>query len=189
MDLVARRAFCDRQRPVDGERRVERIQATFGIRLVGGGVKVEHFAIVGECLETVREAFRNDKCLVIVGAQTLGMPFQAGRRALPQVYSDVEDLATQAGDQFHFSMGRKLEMHTAQRPGPSREGMVDLDNISIADYRLKILHAEQPLKVTTLIADGQALNDFKSDNRRRLDIKTLSGLHRSFSEAVKASIS
>lgn len=55
------------------------IHATFNSRLIGGGMEIQHFAIIGGSLKPVGEAFLENEGFVIVGAERLGMPAQKSR--------------------------------------------------------------------------------------------------------------
>ena len=97
---VARRQACERQRPGDREARIEGVQPGIGRGDVGRRVAVEHLDIVGQRLQAVGAALRDQQRHAVVGREPLGVPLQEGRRAAAQIDRDVPDLAAQAADEL-----------------------------------------------------------------------------------------
>ena len=68
-----------RQWPLDGQPGILDIQAALGSGMVGGGMEIQHLAVVAQRLKSMCKALREHQGLVVVGAEQLGMPVQESR--------------------------------------------------------------------------------------------------------------
>lgn len=67
MILISRRQLSDRQRPLDADARIARVQAAFELCGVGLGVQIQQLAVFGQGLESVGEAFGNKQATPVRG--------------------------------------------------------------------------------------------------------------------------
>lgn len=133
--------------------------AAFGSGLIGCGMEIQHFAVVGKRLKPVGKAFRDNEGFVIVGAEHFSMPAQKSGRIIAQVHGNIKDFATQAAHELDFGMGGALEMHAAHGAVSCGQRVVNLGNVPARDERLQFLTTEKPLQVAPAVADGFALHD------------------------------
>ena len=138
-------------------------------------MQVDNFAVVVKGLKPVGEAFGDGKRFVIVRAKNFGVPMQEGGRVVTEVNGDIEDLATQAGDELHFSVGWVLEMHPPHGAAFCAVAVVDLDDGFPAEERGEIARAENAFDIAPLVADRLALYDGEARKRRLNEIKA--GVH------------
>ena len=135
-------------------------------------MEIKHFAVVAQGLEAMREAFRDDQCSVVVGAEDFAVPAQEGRRVAAQVDGDVEHFAAQAADELGFGMRRPLEVHAAHRAPAGGEGVVDLGDMAAGQDFGEFLKAEQAFQIAATVTQRFALQHAQIGQRRRQNVET-----------------
>ena len=163
---IARGQPGNRQRPIYGKPGILCIDTAFGSWLVGGGMEIQHFAVVGEGLKPVGKAFRDNKGFVIVGAEHLSVPAQKSRRIIAQVHGNIKDFATQATHELDFGMGWTLKMHAAHGAAARSQGVVDLGDVPARGERLQFFATKEALQISPVVANGFALQDPQAGKRR-----------------------
>ncbi len=111
---------------MDLEAGVERIDAALRLGVVSGRVEIEHCAIIGQGLETVRDTFWNHQSQGHIAAQVNSMPLKKGRRAFAKIERDIKDAPAQTGDDFCLRRGSCLEMHAAYGSGQPGQSTINL---------------------------------------------------------------
>ena len=134
-------------------------------------MQIEHFTIICQRLESVREAFRNKQSLVVGGAQDFGVPLEERGRAVAKIDGDVEYLTTQAAYQLHFRMGRMLKVHPSYSASLGRERVIYLNDASLTHQRLQLVRAENALEESAAVAYWLALDDLNAGERSSCDIE------------------
>ena len=173
--LVARRQQRNRQRPVDRQARVARMQAAFARGGVRDRVAIEHVDVVGKRLQAVREALRNQQGDAVVAAQPLAVPVQEGRRAAAQVDRDIEDLAAQAVNELFLGMRRTLEMQAADAAALCRPGVVDLRHRRLPAGIAQLVGAEDARQKAARVAEARAAHALQAGERGVLDDEAVHG--------------
>ena len=139
------------------------------VRGVRDRMAVEHVDVVGECLQAVRESFRDQESDAVLVAERLRVPAQEGRRASPQVDGDVPHLAAQAVDQLHLGVRRCLEMKSANAAALARSRVVNL-RARLGPARLaNLVGAEEAGQEAARIAEPVAAHALQTGERRVLD--------------------
>ena len=132
-------------------------------------MQVDELASVGQRLETMREALRDEQASPILGRQSFCVPAQESGRVASQVHRDIEDLSLQATDEFVLRMRRILEVEPPCGASPSCEGMVDLADCKrmsrVGERTVAVKAAEEPARVLP----GETLDQHQTAKRRRLD--------------------
>ena len=141
---------------------------------------VEHFRIVGQCLEAVGEAFGDIQHSHALPMKFHGDPLLEGRGFPPQVDNDIIDRAVDAMDQFVFRMGRLLKMHAPQRSCLSGEGDAALCNLRIQSLIGKLAFTEGSPKKSPIILQTLNLDDNNSRQFRFMENHSLFPIFVSF---------
>ena len=134
-------------------------------------MQIKQFAIFGERLESVGEAFRDEKGEKVVLAENNAVPIEVGGGIGTDVHRDVEDLAAEAGDNFSFCVGRILKMKSAHGSFFTGQTMVDLQKGLACEQWRKFVGTKNPFQKSTLIAERFSFQDFQSGERCILHIE------------------
>ena len=110
----------------DATARFIKTQRCLGGWVVGNRVQIKHFHIVRDGLKTMREAFRYQHGVPIIGGQGLCMPLQKGWGVGAQVNGYVPNFSTNAAHQFHLGVWWHLVVHAANAAAQGGAGVVDL---------------------------------------------------------------
>jgi len=113
---------------------------------------------IGQRLEAVGEAQRDQQRPAVHRGQPFGVPVQERRRAGPQVDRRIPYLAAQAADKLGLGMRRVREVHTAHGPARGGEGVIDLGDGPSPASGPQLLGAEQTQQEAARITDTLALH-------------------------------
>ena len=136
---------------------------------------VQQFNLVGQRLETMGKAFRNQQRVAVIRRQAFTMPLQIGRGADSQVHGQIPHLTPDAVHQFHLGMGRALIVQATHRAAPGRVGMVDLRDRLAPSRRAELFGAKQARQEAAGISQMLALNQLQAGQRQRRDRETAHG--------------
>lgn len=101
------------QRPGNGNRGVIPLDATLVIGVIHVIALVGKDGGIGEHIEAVRKATRNEELLAILAREYDTLPGTEGGAALPQVHAHIEDLSRDDPHELGLRM-LDLEVQTAQ---------------------------------------------------------------------------
>ena len=120
---------------------------------------IKDFTIIGEALETVGEAWRNENLAAGLRSQFDGVPVPEGRRCGPNVRDDIKDNAGRAADKFGFRPGLSLIMQAANDATPLCAGEIALRPGRVQAVRSKLLRAEGSREETALVIPSLQVDD------------------------------
>lgn len=107
------------------------------------------------------KALGDQKTSLVYCGESFAVPLQKGGRTLPDIHSNIVNLAAKATDDFAFSIRRVLEMQTADSPSCPGTGMVDLGDWFFPSNYLEFFGAKEATEKTPLVIDGLSLHDPK----------------------------
>ncbi len=109
--------FGNATRPLDGQPRIVKSQAAFGVRSVKRAHHVERRGAVAQRLVAVRKSFRHVHRQSVFFRQLGTEPAKIGLRAFAHIDDDVVDRTFGAAHELDFGMRRALKVHSAHRAG------------------------------------------------------------------------
>ena len=139
-------------RPVDGDIGIIPGNAAIRFRRIKAGDLVGNFGIRLQRTEAVGEALRDQQLLPVFRTQGHADPLAKGRGAMTDIDRNVKDRAANDPDQLVLTMGRDLEMQTAQGAGGRRQGVVVLCEIEVQSSLFKRLAIIDLGKKSAMIA-------------------------------------
>src|SRR5215813_4358155 len=148
--------------PIDSECGIVVAQAALMIERIKRRHLIKYFAVVLECLKTMRKSFGNKQSFIVVTAQYFREMLLVSCRFTTQVDYHIVDCASGTAHQFCFSARSNLIMHAAKRPLYLVERYVALDQSRIQTVSFELLLAPRPSKETPLIFVLLQLDDESS---------------------------
>ena len=168
MAAIAHRHVTNRQGPGDGKPRVKRIHTALGLRRIEIAVQIKEFAIVAECLKTMREAGRNKELLTPLGRQFHRHRLPKSWRGPTQIHRHIQHPASHAPHQFRLRKGRQLEMQPPHRPLLRRKTLIILHKISLHPRRFPLITTPNLRKPTPCIAVSGGVEQKEVGERKLL---------------------
>ena len=118
------------------------------------------------------EALGNQDRAAVLRREPLGMPLEKRRRIGPQIHGYVVDLATDAGDEPGFSVGRGLVVEAADRAAPPRDRVIHLHGAEWKTVGGESVGRPEPGKLAPLVGVPPPLDEAKAVERKGRDRET-----------------
>jgi dTDP-4-dehydrorhamnose reductase len=162
-----------RQRPLDPERGVQRVDAVLAAGGVAGRAQVQDGRVVGQRHERVAEPLGEEQRLALGVVEPDGLRRAEGGRAHPDVHHHVEDRAAHAAHVLRLARRHVREVHAPEHAAPGYRA-VDLRDLErVAEVGRELGAAEGLQEGTPVIWElarrvGPRALDLKRFHRRML---------------------